>query len=129
MYRRGSQLDTAWQPALDVCETADAYLIKVDVPGVRESDLRLDFADNVLKLVGERRRPYEANSTRMHRIEREYGAFERRVRLPEDIDPGAVEATLEHGVLSIRIGKRAAKGVVQIRVKRGEGAASEGDEA
>ncbi|MFN8497276.1 MAG: Hsp20/alpha crystallin family protein [Anaerolineae bacterium] len=128
MYRRGS-LDTAWQPALDVCETADAYLIKVDVPGVRESDLRLDFAANVLKLVGERRRPYEANSTRMHRIEREYGAFERRVRLPEDIDPADVEATLEHGVLSIRIGKRGAQGVVHIQVKRGDGAAPGEDEA
>ena len=128
MYRRGSNLDTAWQPALDVCETADAYLIKVDVPGVRESDLRLDFADNVLKLVGERRRPYEANSTRMHRIEREYGAFERRVRLPEDINPGDVEATLEHGVLSIRVGKRVEKGVVLIRVKRSDGEAEE-DEA
>ncbi len=126
MYR-GPNLDTAWQPALDVCETADAYLIKVDVPGVQESDLRLDFADNVLKLAGERRRPYEANSTRMHRIEREYGAFERRVRLPEDIDPSDVEATLEHGVLSIRVGKRAETGVVHIRVKRADGGAEEGE--
>ncbi|MFN8475015.1 MAG: Hsp20/alpha crystallin family protein [Anaerolineae bacterium] len=129
MYRRGSQLDTAWQPALDVCETADAYLIKVDVPGVHESDLRLDFADNVLKLAGERRRPYEANSTRMHRIEREYGAFERRVRLPEDIDPNDVEATLEHGVLSIRVGKRVEQGVVHIRVKRSDASPLERDEA
>jgi len=128
VYRRGSNLDTAWQPALDVCETADAYLIKVDVPGVNESDLRLDFADNVLKLAGERRRPYEANSTRMHRIEREYGAFERRVRLPEDIDPGDVQATLEHGVWSIRVGKRAETGVVHIRVKRDDGGGEE-DEA
>ena len=118
MYNRNSNLGPSWQPALDVSETAEAYLIQLEVPGVGAGDIDVDLANNILTIVGEKRRPYEANSTRMYRIERGYGPFERKVQLPEDIDPDAVEATLEKGVLTLRIAKRAEGAAVHIPVKR-----------
>ena len=118
MYNRNSNLGPSWQPALDVSETAEAYLIQLEVPGVSAGEIDVDLANNILTIVGEKRRPYEANSTRMYRIERGYGPFERKVQLPEDIDPEAVDATLEKGVLTLRIAKRQEGAALRIPVKR-----------
>lgn len=118
MYNRNPNLGPSWQPALDVCETAEAYLIKIEVPGVSEKEINVDLVDNILTIVGEKRRPYEANSTRMHRLERGYGPFERKVQLPDDIDPDSVEATLEKGVLTLRVDKRRGAPSMRIPVKR-----------
>jgi HSP20 family protein len=54
----------------------------------------------------------------MYRIERGYGSFERKVQLPEDIDPDSVEATLEKGVLTLRVAKRRNTPGLRIPVKR-----------
>ncbi len=118
MYNRNPNLGSAWQPPLDVCETADAYLIQIEVPGVPTTAVDVNLVDNVLTISGEKRRPYEANSTRMHRLERGYGAFERKVQLPDDIDPEEVEATLKEGVLTLRVAKRRNAAAVRIPVKR-----------
>lgn len=118
MYSRTSQLDAPWQPALDVVETADAYTIKIEVPGLRSDAITVDLTDTILTIAGEKKRPYEANSTRMHRIERDYGPFERKIQLPDDIDANAVEATLELGVLTLRVAKRRSAAPVRIPVKK-----------
>lgn len=118
MYNRNPNLGPNWQPALDVSETAETYLIHIEVPGVSTNEIDVDLANNMLTIRGEKRRPYEANSTRMYRIERGYGPFERKVQLPEDIDPNSVEATLEKGVLTLRIGKRQGAPSLRIPVKR-----------
>jgi HSP20 family protein len=118
VYNRNPSLGPTWQPALDVCETADAYLIKIEVPGVPTEAIVVDLVDNVLSISGEKRRPYEANSTRMHRLERGYGPFERKVQLPDDIDPNRIEANLEQGVLTLRVDKRHDAPAIRIPVKR-----------
>lgn len=123
MTYRSASLGPNWQPALDVCETEDAYQIEVEVPGVAGDQIAVDLNENILSISGEKTRPYEAKSTRMHRIERGYGAFERRISLPDDIDPEAVEAALEQGVLKLRIGKRRGGTAVRIPVNRPRGAA------
>lgn len=113
-----SPLDTPWQPALDVVETSDAYTITVEVPGLRSDEVAVDLNDTTLTIRGDKQRPYAPNSTRMHRIERDYGPFERHIQLPDDIDAAAIEATLEHGVLTLRIAKRRAAAPVRIPVRR-----------
>lgn len=118
MYTRHSALDTPWQPALDVVETSDAYTIKIELPGLASEDITVDLTQTVLTIAGEKRRPYEANTTRMHRIERDYGPFERKVQLPDDIDADAVDAHLEHGVLTLRVAKRRAMPVrISVRAR------------
>lgn len=121
MTYRSAALGPNWQPALDVCETEDAYQIQIEVPGVAREQITVDLNENVLTIAGEKVRPYEAKSTRMHRIERGYGAFERRISLPDDIDPDEVEAVLEQGVLKLRVGKRRAGVAIRIPVNRTRG--------
>ena len=95
-----------WTPAADVWETPEAYRIDLDIPSVSADAVDVMVEENVLIMSGERTRPERTEGERDHRLERRYGRFTRRFRLPEDADPDAVEARVVHGVLEVRIAKR-----------------------
>ncbi len=95
---------TGWAPALDVRETADEYLVLVDLPGVKEQDVRVEFANQVLSISGTRV-PVETGDAQ--RIERPYGSFYRTLTLPEGIDADSIVAEYTDGVLTLRIPKPA----------------------
>jgi HSP20 family protein len=96
----------AWTPAVDLCETEDAYLIEADVPGVRQEDLAITVHEDTLTLKGERKRGGEMPDNGYRRVERRFGAFERRFRLPRGIDADKVNARFAHGVLTITVPKQ-----------------------
>lgn len=102
----GSDGAIALRPALDIEETAQAYRVTVEVPGVEERDLELSLDGDVLVIRGEKRREREQTEGGFHRIERAYGSFERLLDLPEDADPEAISARFRNGVLTITIGRR-----------------------
>lgn len=95
----------AWAPTLDVSERADAYLIAVELPGVKPDDLEVGFEDGLLTIRGERHFPHDASEWRLHRIERRYGAFRRSVTLPTHVLVDAIQATTVDGVLQITVPK------------------------
>src|SRR5919202_2731667 len=70
---RGGQ--RLWAPALDIAERPDAYLVTVEVPGVRPEDLDITLEGGVLTVQGERRFQDESQDQQWHRVERRYGAF------------------------------------------------------
>lgn len=94
----------AWVPPADVLETADAFEIKAELPGVLREDLDLRLDGARLELRGHRRPPGAAGS--FHRLEGRYGSFHRVVNLPSEVDGGEIEATLVDGILSVRVPKR-----------------------
>ncbi len=98
-----------WVPPLEVAERADAYLIAVDLPGVREEELELGFESNVLTLRGSKRPSFSAAgdgaSFRVHVAARQTGTFERSVRLPEYVEGGHIEARFVDGVLHVIVPK------------------------
>lgn len=93
-----------WIPAIDLVETDEDFLLRVDLPGLSASDVVLELKDNVLTISGERR-PDEQEREGYHRLERASGSFARSLTLPEGIDPERVLATFDRGVLEIRIPK------------------------
>ena len=97
---------TGWTPAADVRETAEDYRIDLDIPSVPADAVEVAVEDGVLILSGERARPEQAEGEREHRLERRYGPFSRRFRLPEDADADSVVARVANGVLEVRIAKR-----------------------
>jgi HSP20 family protein len=100
-----------WVPALEVAERSDAYLIAVDLPGVREDQLELNFENNVLTLRGTKMSSFPATqegTLRLHLAERQTGAFERSVRLPEFVEGDRIEAQFVDGVLLVTVPKSAA---------------------
>ncbi len=94
-----------WSPATDITETETGYALTVDVPGVAAESLTIGVERNVLTLKGERPAPARDEATRWHRSERASGEFVRQVTLPNHVDTGRIQATLEHGVLTIAIPK------------------------
>lgn len=106
---------SAWNPPVDVLEENDKILVKIEVPGVNEKDLRVTFEDGMLTISGERQ--FERKDDRnYHRIERAYGSFTRSFTLPRSVDGTAINAEYRNGVLEIEIPKREESRPKQIQI-------------
>jgi HSP20 family protein len=95
-----------WTPELDVVETPDQYEVRLDVPGVPASALRVLIKHGTLLVAGEKA-PFDSarDGTAYHVVERGFGRFARAVRLPVGIDAGRVKATVADGELVIAVPK------------------------
>lgn len=94
-----------WVPAMDLVEAEDRFLLRADLPGVPEEDVRIELDDRVLTVSGERKAGLEATNGGYHRVERAYGAFSRSLTLPDGVDADGVTARFERGVLEVAIPK------------------------
>ena len=105
--RQGAAADStlAWAPALDIAEAKDAYLVTVELPGVKLDDLEITLEDGLLTIQGERQFTSESSEEQYHRVERSSGAFRRSITLPAHVEADAVEASMEDGVLRILVPK------------------------
>jgi HSP20 family protein len=98
-----------WVPAMDLVEADDHFLLKADLPGLGEEDVSIELRDNALTIAGERKSEFESRERGWYRVERATGRFSRSLSLPEGIDPDAVTASFDKGVLEVRIPKPEAK--------------------
>lgn len=105
--------------ALDVVENEDAYTVKASLPGVSPDDVEILFEDKVLSIKGEVQAEEEAEGETYHIRERRSGSFSRSLRFPVDVDADAIEATYEHGVLTLSVPKAEAVKPKRIEVKAG----------
>jgi HSP20 family protein len=96
---------SAWAPALDIAERKDAYLVTVELPGVKLDDLEITLEDGLLTIQGERHFTDDASDQNFHRVERRYGTFRRSITLPAHVMADEVEASIEDGVLRILVPK------------------------
>ena len=94
-----------WIPAMDLVETREHFVLKADLPGMTDADVKVEVENNVLTILGERKTEQEAEAEGYYRIERASGAFSRSLTLPEGIDADAVKATFDNGVLEVRVPK------------------------
>ena len=108
---------SGWAPAVDVEETDKEYLIKADLPDVKKDDVKVGILEGALTIEGERRQEKEDKGKKFHKIEREYGSFLRRFALPNEVDPGKVQAEFSNGVLHVHLPKSASAQPKAIDVK------------
>ena len=108
-------------PALDLSETADAFLVEATVPGLKAEDLDITVENNVLTIKGELRQETEDRKRNYHRIERRYGSFQRTISLPSTVKADAIQASLTNGVLRLEIPKSEEVKPRRINVSNGEG--------
>jgi HSP20 family protein len=97
----------AFMPDVDVKEMPNAYVFKADVPGMKEKDLEVTFADNRLTLRGMREEERREEKATYYTVERSYGSFERAFTLPAGADTEHAGAELKDGVLTITVPKKA----------------------
>jgi HSP20 family protein len=93
-------------PSVEVKENAEAYVVKADLPGLRQDDVKITLTGNVLRIEGHRQDETAEDKDRYHITERSYGTFARSFALPEGTNPDSVSALMKDGVLTVNIPKR-----------------------
>ena len=94
-----------WVPPMDLFEEDAQYVLRADLPGVDDADVSVELDDGRLTISGERKSERDQRGEGYHRIERASGSFSRSLRLPDGVDPDAVTASFENGVLEVRVPK------------------------
>ena len=94
-----------WMPAMDLLETGDSFVLRADLPGMGEEDVNIELEDSTLTITGERKAEHETKDEGYYRVERAFGSFSRSLTLPKGVDPEAVAASFDRGVLEVRIPK------------------------
>ena len=110
-----------WTPAMDLLETDEEFVLRADLPGMSESDVSIELEDNVLTVSGERKAEREDKREGFYRMERAYGSFSRSLTLPKGIDPEAVSAAFDRGVLEVRVPKPEQRKPRRISISGGDG--------
>ncbi|MBX3357688.1 MAG: Hsp20/alpha crystallin family protein [Phycisphaeraceae bacterium] len=95
----------AWSPAIDIAETDKEVVIRAEIPGVDPKDVEVAVAGTTLTISGEKEETEEESGKDFHRSERRFGSFERRLTLPDYVDPDKVAAGFANGVLEVRVAK------------------------
>jgi HSP20 family protein len=95
--------NSAWNPQIDVFEKDNRLVTKVDLPGMKKDDVKVEVTDGQLAIFGERKREAEEKGEDFYRCEREYGSFSRAVPLPEGVKLEDVKATFSDGVLEVSV--------------------------
>jgi HSP20 family protein len=108
-----------WAPSLDLSETKEALVVKLEVPGMDPADIQISLQENLLTVKGEKKQEKEEKDERYHRVERAYGAFTRTVRLPVAVDSSKVVAAFKNGLLTVTLPKTPAAKGTTIPIKAG----------
>lgn len=101
----GERVAEFFAPSADASATDDRYEINIELPGVASEDVHVEVHDNVLTVHGEKRETREEKGKTWYFSERRFGAFSRSFRLPPDVSSEEVDATMNDGVLTLRIPK------------------------
>jgi HSP20 family protein len=107
----------AFQPAADLSETDDEYIVRLEVPGLEPGDVTVEVLGDSLSIKGEKRDQHEAAAEGIRRVERRYGSFARTFRLGSSFDPESISAELKNGVLTVTLPKSEAAKPRRVEVK------------
>lgn len=92
-----------WSPEIDVFEKNNRLITKVDLPGMKKENVKVEVTDGHLAISGERKSETEEKKDNVYRCEREYGSFYRAVPLPEGVTLEDVKASFSDGVLEVSV--------------------------
>jgi HSP20 family protein len=106
---------TGWAPVADVEEQDDAYVVQVELPGVKPEDVTIELVGNELTITGEVQE--EERKGVVRKKMRRYGRFDYRIALPNQLDAEKVDAKLTDGILTVRVPKSERAQRKQIEVK------------
>lgn len=95
--------ECVWRPAADVARTRYGWLVKVELPGVRLEDIRLEVRGNTITLSGVRKDTTLQQGDSYYVMEISYCRFERRIELPTHVERARVHPRCEDGLLLLRI--------------------------
>ena len=95
--------ESDWQPPVDIVECEDEFIIKVELPGLRQDQVRVKLDGGIISISGQR--DPEKDGQTFHRVERQRGAFTRNFAVPESIVREKVTAGYKNGLLKVHLPK------------------------
>ncbi|RJQ41306.1 MAG: Hsp20/alpha crystallin family protein [Dehalococcoidia bacterium] len=105
IWRAFPSEEMVWAPAIDVIEKEDSFLVKVELPGVKEEDVNVTVTGGTLTIEGEKSAESEVEKKGYYYREASYGSFSRSITIPPTVDASKIEASYDKGVLGITIPK------------------------
>lgn len=102
--------ESGWSPHLDVYETSEAFVVKIELAGVNRDDIKVHIQERKISITGRRADKCEEKREIFHVAEIPYGQFSRRIELPKNIDNSKVSARYDEGFLKLVIPKARRKG-------------------
>lgn len=109
--------DRTYSPAVDVVEQPDEYLVTCELPGLSDSDVDVQVANNVLTIKGEKKVETEEENKKWYKKETWSGSFQRTIPMPGGINTEKIRGELENGVLRLTLPKQEEAKPRQIAVK------------
>jgi HSP20 family protein len=116
IWRRLPSEEMVWSPAIDVVEKEDKFVVKVELPGVKEEDVDVSVAGDILTISGEKQAESEVKKKGYYYSESSYGSFSRSITMPSTVDASKIEASYDKGVLEIILPKTAEVKAKKIKV-------------
>lgn len=118
-FPSAGEMPSFYRPQIDIEGDANRYEITLDVPGLSEKDMSIEVKGDLLLIKGQKEERSENKDKQYYRMERSYGAFQRTLSLPEDANADEIEASMDKGVLKLRIPRRevSKQDVKQISIK------------
>ncbi len=114
--RSGHAELATWAPPVDIYETQNELVLKVDLPDVQDKDIDVRVENNMLTIRGERKFEKDVNEDNYLRVERAYGPFMRSFSLPNTVRSENIRAEYRNGVLSLHMAKREESKPKQIKI-------------
>lgn len=94
-----------WQPPIDVYEVADAFIVLVELAGMRDSQIEITLAEDALLLAGRRPELHRDGTVRFHQLGINEGPFQAAILLPGPVDDASITANYDDGLLTITLPK------------------------
>jgi HSP20 family protein len=95
--------ESAWLPAIEVYERGGKLVVRAELPGLEQKDVKVEVRDDAIAIQGEKRQEREEKSKGFYRSERSYGSFYREIPLPEGADAEQAKASFKNGVLEVTL--------------------------
>lgn len=105
-HKKRPEFSSAWMPAADVYETDDAIVVHMELAGVRRDSIEILFQDGAVLVRGNRPFHQHVQPSKIYRIERAYGDFQRMFPIPKPVASHDISAVYEHGILQIILPKQ-----------------------
>lgn len=116
-FAQGSaQAFGVWSPAVDLYDTKDALVVRVELPAMKKEDIEISFHKGTLSISGERKADPQYQNADAYRAERFVGRFQRSLTLPSPVNGAAITAQYKDGILSVSLPKTEESKPKQIQV-------------
>jgi len=109
--------EMSWAPAVEILDKDDKFVVKAELPGVKQEDMEVSVEGDTLMIKGEKKVEKETKEENYYRSERAYGSFYRSIALPSTVNASKIAADYEDGVLEVTLPKAAEAKPKKIEVK------------